>query len=64
MQVIGRFEKRGRPRRVEIALNRVVSVWVTPGHFRYDPDERVLFTDLNRDELWMMPGATVESGLL
>jgi hypothetical protein len=54
----------GRPRRVEIALNRVVSVWVTPGHFRYDPDEHVLFTDLTRDGLWTMPGATVESGLL
>jgi hypothetical protein len=54
----------GRPRRVEVALNRVVSVWVTPGHFRYDPDRHVLFTDLNRDALWMMPGATVESGLL
>lgn len=54
----------GRPRRVEVALNRVVSVWVTPGHFRYDPDRHVLFTDLDRDALWMMPGATVESGLL
>jgi len=54
----------GRPQRVEIALNRVVSVWVTPGHFRYDPNERVLFTDLTRDELWTMPGATVESGIL
>jgi hypothetical protein len=54
----------GRPRRIEVALNRVVSVWVTPGHFRFDPEERVLFTDLSRDELWMMPGATVESGIL
>jgi len=54
----------GRPRRIEVALNRVVSVWVTPGHFRYDPNQRVLFTDLTRGELWTMPGATVESGLL
>ena len=52
----------GAPHRVEIALNRVVSVWVSPGHFRYDPDNRVLFTDLTRDDLWSMPGATVESG--
>jgi hypothetical protein len=52
----------GRPARVEIALNRMVSVWVRPDHFRYDPYEHVLFTDLTRDDLWDMPGATVESG--
>jgi hypothetical protein len=52
----------GRPVRVEVALNRVVSVLVPPGHFRFDADSRVLFTDLTRDELWSMPGATVESG--
>lgn len=51
----------GTPARIEVALNRVVSVWVTPGHFRYDPYEHVLFTDLSRDALWDMPGATVES---
>jgi hypothetical protein len=51
----------GEPARIEVALNRVVSVWVSPGHFRYDPYEHVLFTDLTRDELWDMPGATVES---
>src|ERR1043166_7970574 len=49
------------PARIEVALNRVVSVWVSSGHFRYDPYEHVLFTDLTRDELWDMPGATVES---
>jgi len=53
----------GRPRRVEVALNRIVSVWVSPGHFRYDPYHRVLFTDLSRDDLWNMPGATVESDI-
>lgn len=51
----------GRPLRVEVALNRIVSVWASPGHFRYDPYDRVLFTDLSRDDLWNMPGATVES---
>lgn len=54
----------GRPNRVEVALNRRVSVWVPPGDLRYDPATRVLFTDLSRDELWQMPGATVESGPL
>lgn len=54
----------GRPARVEIALNRRVSVWVRPGDLRFDPDEGVLYTDLTRDELWEMPGATIESGPL
>lgn len=54
----------GRPNRIEVGLNRVVSVWVSPAHFRFDADNRVLFTDLTRDALWTMPGATVESGLL
>jgi hypothetical protein len=53
----------GRPLRVEVSLNRIVSVWVSPGHFRYDPYNRVLFTDLTRDDLWNMPGATVESDI-
>jgi len=52
----------GSPHRIEVALNRVVSVWVSPGHFRYDAEDHVLFTDLNREDLWRMPGATVESG--
>ena len=52
----------GRPLRVEVALNRRVSVWVQPGDLRYDPQTRILFTDLDRDQLWEMPGATVESG--
>ncbi len=53
----------GRPLRIEVALNRMVSVWVSPGHFRFDPYDRVLFTDLSRDDLWAMPGATVESDI-
>ena len=52
----------GRPRRIEIALNRRVSVWVQPGDLRLDADDRVVFTDLTREDLWQMPGATVESG--
>lgn len=52
----------GRPARVEVALNRMVSVWVRPGDLRYDPNNHVAFTDLDRDDLWNMPGATVESG--
>jgi hypothetical protein len=51
----------GAPLRVEVALNRMVSVWVSPGHLRFDPQNRLLFTDLTRDQLWTMPGATVES---
>jgi hypothetical protein len=52
----------GRPSRVEIALNRRVSVWVHPGDLRFDPYERVLYTDLSREDLWDMPGATISSG--
>jgi hypothetical protein len=51
----------GAPLRVEVALNRMVSVWVSPGHFRFDPEHHVMFTDLTRDQLWTMPGATIES---
>ena len=51
----------GRPWRVEVALNRRVSVWVQPGDLRFDPDQHVLYTDLTRGQLWMMPGATIES---
>jgi len=54
----------GRPLRVEIALNRRVSVWVGPGNLRFDPNERILYTDLSRGQLWGMPGATVESAPL
>ena len=49
----------GWPSRIEVALNRRVSVLVSPGHFRYDPYNRVLFTDLTRDDLWSTPGARV-----
>jgi hypothetical protein len=52
----------GRPARVEVALNRMVSVWVRPGDLRFDPENHVVFTDLTRDDLWNMPGATMESG--
>jgi hypothetical protein len=51
----------GRPRRVEISLNRRVSVWVNPGDLRYDPEYHIVFTDLTRDQLWTLPGATFES---
>jgi hypothetical protein len=54
----------GRPSRVEIALNRRVSVWVQPGDLRFDPDEDALYTDLTRGQLWSMPGATVASAPL
>lgn len=54
----------GRPQRVEIALNRRVSVWVRPGDLRFDPSEGILYTDLGRQQLWTMPGATVESAPL
>jgi hypothetical protein len=53
-----------RPRRVEIALNRRVSVWVRPGDLRFDPYQRILYTDMTREQLWTMPGATVESAPL
>jgi hypothetical protein len=46
----------GRPSRVEIALNRRVSVWVSAGDLRFDGDDHVVFTDLTRDQLWNMPG--------
>ena len=52
----------GRPRRIEVALNRVVSVWVSPNRFRFDPNDHVLFTDMTRADLWQMPGATITSG--
>ena len=51
----------GRPSRVEIALNRRVSVWVHPGDLRFDPYERILYTELTREDLWNMPGATIVS---
>lgn len=50
----------GRPRRVEIALNHRVSVWVDPGNLRFDARDHVVFTNLTRADLWDMPGATYE----
>jgi len=46
----------GRPRRVEIALNHRVSVWVDPGDLRFNADDHIVFTDLTRADLWNMPG--------
>jgi hypothetical protein len=51
----------GRPARVEVALNRRVSVWVKPGDLRFDAEDHVVFTSLTRADLWDMPGATYES---
>jgi hypothetical protein len=47
--------------RIEIALNRHVSVFVDPADLVYDPDHQVIFTDLTRDQLWAMPGETIET---
>ena len=54
----------GQPLRIEVALNRRVSVWVHPGDLRFDPDEEILYKDLTRDQFWEMPGATIESSPL
>jgi hypothetical protein len=51
----------GRPLRVEIALNRRVSVWVQPGNLRFDAEDHIVFTSLTRAELWQFPGATYDS---
>jgi len=51
----------GTPRRIEIALNHRVSVWVEPDNLRFDADDHVVFTNLTRDQLWDSPGATIES---
>jgi hypothetical protein len=47
--------------RIEIALNRHVSVYVNAADLVYDPRDRVIFTDLTRDQLWAMPGETIEA---
>jgi len=52
----------GRPERIEVALNRRVSVWASPDHFRYDRADGVVMTDLSRDELWGITDATVDYG--
>lgn len=51
----------GRPRRVEVALNRRVSVWVSPGDLRFDPVNKIVYTNLSRADLWDLPGATFGS---
>lgn len=48
----------GTPR-IEIALNRHVSVFVHSANLLYDRRDRVIFTDLTRDQLWSMPGEDV-----
>ena len=48
----------GRPRRLEIALNHRVSVWVSPGNFRFDAANKILYTDMTRADFWNLPGAT------
>jgi hypothetical protein len=45
--------------RVEVALNRRVSVWVDARNVRFSPDERVAFTNLTRANMWQLPGARV-----
>ena len=52
----------GRPAKVEVALNRRVSVWVDPNALRFDAGDHVVFTNLTRADLWNMPGSTYESG--
>ena len=51
----------GRPSRVEVALNRRVSVWVRADELRFDARDHVVFSHLTRADLWNMPGATYES---
>lgn len=46
----------GKLLRIEISLNRRVSVWVRPWNLRFDPDDHVAYTNLSRDDLWNMPG--------
>jgi hypothetical protein len=50
----------GHVGRIEIALNRRVSVYVNAMDLLYDPGNHVIFTDLTRDQLWGMPGETIE----
>ena len=52
----------GFARRLEVAVDPQHSVWVAPSHFRYDADNKLLFSDLSYDQLWQHPGATYESG--
>lgn len=47
--------------RIEIALNRRVSVYVNSSDLVYDPHNHVIYTDLTRAQLWGMPGETIES---
>jgi hypothetical protein len=54
------FTPTGQPARLEIALNRRVSVFVNATDLVYDPDNKVIFTDLTRSQLWAMPGETIE----
>jgi len=53
----------GRPLRVEVALNRRVSVWVIPDDLRFDAEDHVVFTHLSRADLWNMPGAKYDNAM-
>jgi hypothetical protein len=53
----------GRPLRVEVALNRRVSVWVIPDDLRFDAEDHVVFTHLSRADLWNMPGARYDDAM-
>jgi hypothetical protein len=46
--------------KMEIALNRRVSVWVNTNDLLFDPRNHVIFTDLTRGQLWAMPGERIE----
>jgi hypothetical protein len=54
-----RVNTAGQPIHIEIALNRHASVFVNSANLLYDPRDRVIFTDLTRDQLWSMPGEDV-----
>ena len=51
----------GRPGRVEIALNRRFAVWIQADRLRFDRDNRVVFTDLSQQDVWGMPGTSVQT---
>jgi len=50
----------GRPKDIQVALNHRVWVQVSPGNFRYDPDNHVLYTEMTRADFWDMPGQVYE----
>jgi hypothetical protein len=50
----------GRPKDIQVALNHRVWVEVSPGNFRYDAENHVLYTEMTRSDLWNLPGQTYE----